>query len=56
MRLDAELRCVPRGQRVVVVEPRLRLSEAVVDDALVADRVGEIVGSSFLAAGAGTAA
>ncbi len=52
MRLDSELRSVPRGQRVVVLEPAARLSEAVVDDALEADRVGEIVGSSFLAAGA----
>jgi len=54
MRLEAELRRVPRGQRVVLLEPRSLLSEAVVDDALEADRVGEIVGSSFLAAGAGT--
>lgn len=56
MRLGAELRHVPRGQRVVVLEPRTQLSQAVVDDALEADRVGEIVGSAFLAAGAEPAA
>jgi len=40
---------------VFVVEPDARLSAAVVDDALDADRVAEIVGSSYLAAGAGAA-
>lgn len=55
VRLEAELRRVGRHQRVFVVEPDARLSAAVVDDALDADRVAEIVGSSYLAAGAGAA-
>lgn len=51
LRLDLELRRIGSDQRVFVLEPHAGLSSAVVDDALESDRVPEIVGSAFLAAG-----